>query len=125
MRSPRPVGLPESVVWPVPVDSRGRDGPTKRQAGCGEWRRTSRGLYVPAYVEVTTEQRIVEASAVLPAYGGVTGWAALRGRGGVWCGGGRRGGREQHPVTLAVADRSIRPQPGIATSEERMSPTEL
>jgi hypothetical protein len=33
---------------------------------------------VPADAEQTTEQRIVEAAAVLPAYGGVTGWAALR-----------------------------------------------
>ena len=80
---------------------------------------------MPAHVAVTIEQRIVEASAVLPAYGGATGWAALRWLGGTWLDGVRRGGREQLPVTLAVADRSIRPQPGIATSEERMSPTEL
>jgi hypothetical protein len=122
---PPPVGLPEGVVWPVRVDPTGRTGPTRRQASGGEWRRTSRGLYVPAYVEPTTEQRIVEAAAVLPAYGGVTGWAALHWLGGSWFEGQRRGGRELRPVTLAVADRSIRPQPGIATSEERMSPTQL
>ncbi len=82
---------------------------------------------MPAYVEITVEQRIAEASAVLPAYGGVTGWAALRWLGGAWFDGARSGGREQLPVTLAVADRSIRSQRsfGIATSEERMSPTEL
>jgi hypothetical protein len=80
---------------------------------------------VHAEVERTTEQRIVEAAAVLPAYGGVTGWAGLRWLGAAWFDGTRHGGREQRPVTLAVADRSIRPQPGIATSEERLDPTEL
>jgi hypothetical protein len=109
----------------VPVDTTGRSGPTKRQTRSGDWRRTSRGLYVPSYVETTTEQRIVEAAAVLPAYGGVTGWAALRWLGGTWFEGTRSGGRELRQVTLAVADRSIRPQPGIVTSEERLSPTEL
>ena len=107
------------------MDSRGRAGPTKRQASSEEWRRTSRGLFVPAYVEPSAEQRIVEAAAVLPAYGGVTGWAALRWLGGRWFDGVRSG--ELRPVTLAVADRAIRPQPasGIATSEERMGPDEL
>jgi hypothetical protein len=80
---------------------------------------------VPADVELTTEQRIAEAAAVLPAYGGVTGWAALHWLGASWFDGVRRS--ELLPVTLAVADRSIRPQAayGIATSEERMSPTEI
>jgi hypothetical protein len=112
-------------VWPVPVDRTGEKGPTRRQAGGTEWRRTGRGLYVPSYVELSVEQRIAEAAAVLPAYGGVTGWAGLRWLGGSWFEGVRRG--EIVPITLAVADRSIRPQPavGIATSEERLDPTEL
>jgi hypothetical protein len=80
---------------------------------------------VPSDVERTVEQRIVEAAAVLPAYGGVTGWAGLCWLGGTWFDGVRGGGTEVRPVTLAVADRSIRPQPGIATSEERLDPTEL
>jgi hypothetical protein len=67
----------------------------------------------------------VEAAAVLPAYGGVTGWAGLRWLGAAWFDGVRRGGREERPVTLAVADRSIRPQAGITTSEERLDPSEL
>jgi hypothetical protein len=121
----RPLGVPDHLVWPVPTDPSGVDGPTEGQARGRAWRRTSRGLYVPADVERTTDQRIVEAAAVLPAYGGVTGWAALRWLGGSWFEGTRSGGSEVRPVTLAVADRSIRPQHGIATSEERMSPTEL
>lgn len=107
------------------IDPDGKSGPTPKQARGPSWRRTSHGLYVPAGVELTTDQRIVEAAAVLPAYGGVTGWAGLSWLGGRWFGGDRSG--EPRPVMLATADRSIRPQPafGIATSEERMSPREL
>jgi hypothetical protein len=123
----RPLGLPASLTWPVRTDPAGATGPTRRQATTMEWRRTSRGFYVPAYVERTTEQRIVEAAAVLPAYGGVTGWAGLRWMGAAWFDGVRRGGREILPVTLEVADRSIRPQlvVGIAISEERIDPHEF
>jgi len=123
MPTPRPLGLPRHLAWPVGIDPDGLTGPTEGCARGKRWRRTSRGRYVPAEVELTCEQRIVEAAAVLPAYGGVTGWAGLRWLGGGWFEGVRRGSAS--PVTLAVADRSIRPQPGIATSEERLDPTEL
>jgi hypothetical protein len=69
------------------------------------------------------EQRIVEAGAVLPAYGAVTGWAALRWLGGSWFDGTHGAG--QLPVTLALMDSSIRPQPGIAISEERLDPSQI
>jgi hypothetical protein len=107
------------------VDPKGVTGPTQRQAKSPEWRRSSRGLYVPADVELTVEQRIAEAGALLPAYGGITGWAGLRWLGARWFDGIRGGDRL--PVTLAIGDRSIRPQPafGIVTSEERMDPAEL
>ena len=125
MSTLRPLGLPPGVVWPVRVDPTGATGPTEGHARGKGWRRTSHGLFVPAHVEVTTEQRIVEAAAVLPAYGGVTGWAGLRWLGARWFDGVRRG--EILPITLAVADRSIRAQPefGVATSEERMGPNEI
>jgi hypothetical protein len=87
------------------------------------WRRTSQGLYVPAGAPQTVEQRIVEAAAVLPAYGAVTGWAALRWLGASWFEGEEWG--EQLPVTLALMDSSIRPQHGIAISEERLDPTQI
>ncbi|HET8665300.1 MAG TPA: hypothetical protein VFM08_13370 [Nocardioides sp.] len=122
---PRPLGLPAQLAWPVRIDPEGKAGPTAKQARGPSWRRTAHGLYVPADVEQTTEQRIVEAAAVLPAYGGVTGWAGLSWLGARWFDGSRRGA--PLPVTVATADRSIRPQPGfgIVTSEERMSPREL
>jgi hypothetical protein len=125
MCTPRPLGLPRHLSWPVGIDPTGVGGPTEGLARGREWRRTSRGLYVRSEIERSTEQRIVEAAAVLPAYGGVTGWAGLSWLGARWFDGMRSG--EPRPVTLAVADRSIRPQPtfGMTTSEERMSPAEL
>jgi hypothetical protein len=89
-----------------------------------DWRRTSQGLYVPSTVELTVEQRIVEAAAVLPAYGAVSGWAALRWLGGSWFDGKGAGGAVL-PVTLALMDSSITSQPGIAISEERLDPTQI
>lgn len=102
--------------------------PTRDQVRAGEWRRSSRGLYVPTWVDpAVPEQRVVEAAALLPSVGGVTGWAALRWAGGFWFDG-RVGGSVDGSltdVTLAVGGSNVRPQPGIAMSEERLNPTEL
>jgi hypothetical protein len=110
-------------VWPVAVDRTGDSGPTRMQARGSRWLRTSRGLYVPAETQQTVEQRIVQAAAVLPAYGAVTGWAGLR-----WLGAGWFDGRDvqgPRPVTLALMDSSVRPQEGIAISEERLDPSQI
>jgi len=80
-------------------------------------------LYVPAAVEQTVRQRIVEASAVLPTYGAVGGWASLRWLGGSWFTGEHHG--RPLEVTLSLMDRSARPRTGIATSEERLDPTQI
>ena len=80
---------------------------------------------MPTDSPVTVEQRVVEAAARLPSYGGVTGWAALRWMGGVWFDGMTDGGRAARPVDLVTADSSMRSQPGIHVSEERLSPTLL
>jgi hypothetical protein len=117
------MGLPDGLVWPVRVDASGRTGPTRMQARGKTWRRSSRGLYVPTAAAESVEQRIVEAAAVLPAYGAVTGWAALRWRGARWFEGERHG--QALPVTVSLMDSSIRPQPGIAISEERLDPTQI
>src|SRR3954469_16882880 len=101
-------------VHPVRTDPRGTVGPTRSQAAGRSWRRSSRGLYVPAGVdESVPEQRIVEAAAVLPAYGGVTGWAALRWLGASWMTGLAPGGQTPLPVVLVTAGDDIRPQPRI------------
>jgi hypothetical protein len=81
---------------------------------------------VPAEVDgAVPEQRIVEAAAVLPAYGGVTGWAALRWMGARWFGGLATDGTTPLAVTLVTAGDDIRPQAGIQVSAERLAPKEL
>ena len=78
---------------------------------------------MPSWVDSTlVEQRIVEAGAVLPAYGAVTGWAALRWLGGQWFDGDAAG---RLAAAGDVGDDHIRPQPGIALSEERMNAYEV
>jgi hypothetical protein len=111
---------------PVRRDPDGQLGPTPKQATGPHWRRSSRGLYVPAAVDGSVpEQRILEAAAVLPAYGGVTGWAALRWLGAEWFDGLAADGRTVRPVRLVTTGDDIRPQPGIAVSAERLNPREL
>lgn len=121
---PRPAGLPTGLVWPVSVDPSGVVGPTRGQVRTAAWRRCSHGLYVPASVERTVDQRIVEAAACLPAYGGVTGWSALRWLGATWFDGTVTGGMEL-PVVLATGDSSIRRRPGIVVSEEQVGPWQV
>jgi hypothetical protein len=114
------------LVDPVRADADGLRGPTPKQARGPRWRRTSRGRFVPADVDGSLpEQRIVEAAAVLPSYGGVTGWAALRWQGATWFGGLAPDGQTERPVCLVTAGDDIRPQAGIQVSAERLGPTEL
>ena len=58
---------------------------------------------MPASVEQTVEQRILEAAAVLPEHGDVTGWAGLRWMGGQWFSGVGVNGLER-PVWLALPE---------------------
>src|SRR6188508_1971228 len=91
------------LVIPCRRDPAGKSGPTVDETRGTSWRRGSWGLYVPAWVEPTTEQRIVEASYRLPSYGGVTGWAGLHWlKAERWFDGTAPDGSVR-PVTLAVA----------------------
>lgn len=113
------------LVVPVPRDPSGRAGPTKRTASGPRWRRTSRGLYVPAGVDgARVEQRIVEAACLVPAFGGVTGWAALRWAGGQWFSGVDADGCPLD-VVLATGCADVRPQRGVAISAESLGPDDL
>lgn len=124
-RPPGYAGRP-GLVAPVPIDPTGRTGPTPRQARGPSWRRTSHGLYVRSDVDDDhPQQRVLEAAAVLPRGGGVTGWAALCWMGGRWFTGTTAGGRVRLPVDLATCARDARPQPGIRICEERLNPSEL
>lgn len=113
------------LVLPVRVDPSGRTGPRRGQARGDRWRSTSRGFFVPSHVtDERPEQRIVEASVLLPAYGGVTGWAALRWAGGLWFDGRGPGGRTLRPVVLAVGS-NVREQRGVQVCEEGLAPEDL
>lgn len=120
-------GVTRDVVVPVPLDPHGRTGPTRGQAQGPKWRQSSWGLHVPADVDPTVDQRVVEAAAALPAdWGGVTGWAALAWAGGRWFDGTPWGGGPVRPVTLAIGgNRWARPQPTFRTTEERLAPSDL
>jgi hypothetical protein len=80
-------------------------------------------LWVPAQTDVVDPaQRVVEAAAQLPGYGGVTGWAGLSWLGGVWFVGIGRGG-ELLPVPVAVSSGNrMRPRAGLAVSQEVIAP---
>lgn len=113
------------VVLPVHVNDVA-NGLTRARARGKGWRRTSRGFYVPSSVDGSVpEQRIVEAAAVLPAYGGVTGWAALRWLGGAWFDGLAPDGETLLPVDLVTGCQDIRPQPGIEVTHERVRPDQI
>lgn len=100
-------------------DPRGRQGPRLSTARGSSWRRTSQGFYVPADVDGSVpEQRTVEAAAVLPAVGAVTGWAALRWLGGLWFDGRTPDGSTERAVCLATD--KVRVPSNAELSEERL-----
>jgi hypothetical protein len=107
----------------VRVDPSGLAGPTPGRARGPDWRRTSQGLYVPAEVELTTEQRIVEAAAVLGVDEAVTGWAALRWVGAAWFDGTAGPTALRDVPLLARRDRAA--PPGAAVSQEFLHPDEI
>jgi hypothetical protein len=116
-------GLRPGVWWPARRDPRGEEGPNAWATRSGAWRRAGFNLWVPAYVDQgDPAQRVVEAAAQLPGYGGVTGWAALLWLGGVWFGGVGRGG-ELLPVPVAVSSgHRMRARSGLDVSQEVIAP---
>ena len=111
------------LVAPVRVDPTGTAGPTRGEARGKHWRSTSHGFVVPADVERSPGQRIVEAAAVLRSGEAVTGWAGLHWLGGTWFDG-STGGREPRDVPL-VTTRHLVAQRGCGMSQEFLAPKEL
>ena len=118
-----PPGTAHRVVGPVRTDPTGSRGPSRREAAGPRWRRSSRGLYVPASVPLTPEQRVVEAGFLVPCYGAVTGWGALAWLGGTWFTGTTADG-DLVPVDLSVAAHRIRSQPGFHMTGDRFDARE-
>lgn len=117
---------PPGVVWPSRRDPQGIEGPNSWATRSGAWRRVGRNLWIPSSVDGTLpKQRVVEAAALLPGYGAVSGWAALRWSGGTWFGGvDRHGDLLPVPVAVSTGNR-LRPRPGVAPSQEHIPPHEL
>ncbi|MDP9822248.1 hypothetical protein [Nocardioides massiliensis] len=110
-RAPRPARL----VRPVPVDPRGRDGPTRGAAQGPRWRRVGPAGYVPADVELTVEQRIAEEWCNLPG-SRVTGWAACRLWGAAFADGETAEGDHLDVPLLLPRERSARRRSGRVVS---------
>ena len=119
-------GVRPGVVWPTRRDSTGRDGPTAWGTRSGAWRRVGDNLWVPAEVDGSDPaQRVVEACAKLPGWGGVTGWAALGWLGGVWFVG-VDGNGEPMAVPVAVGSGNrMRRRAGLEVSQEVVLPAHL
>ncbi|WP_236666397.1 hypothetical protein [Nocardioides baculatus] len=113
-------GLRPGLVWPAAVDPTAIDGPTRGQARGPRYRKSSFGLYVPAEVDGTGEQRIVEAAATYRA-GVVTGWAGLAWLAARWF------KDTERPVPLALqADEGTSAQPHlVAVTQEFLHPDEV
>jgi hypothetical protein len=111
-------------VLPRPIDPAGMSGPTRAQAAGPRFRRTSPGLYVPVEADETVvEQRILEQASRITTYGAVTGWAALRWRGGRFFDGTDARGALL-PIPLVVGDFRLRSDPRVSISRAQIAPTE-
>ena len=117
---------PRTLVRPVAVDPTGATGPTRGQARGSGWRRTTRGLFVPAATPETVEQRILEQSMLLPDVGAVSGWAALRLHGAAFCDGLAEDGRTRLPVPLVVPPGSdLRERRGVVRHRAFLDSAEI
>lgn len=117
---------PEALVRPVRVDPEGRRGPTRGQANGPHWRSSSRGLFVPSWVdERVPEQRILEQSMRLTG-GAVTGWASCRMHSAAFFDGLGRDGQTLLPVPLNCGPlHQIRRLPGDAILRSILLPREI
>lgn len=80
---------------------------------------------MPAWVDADhPEQRILEASVVVPTGAAITGWAALRWLRSPWFDGTDASGKRL-PVTLLVSSHDVRPQPGIVGCGEGTGPANI
>jgi hypothetical protein len=115
----RPTGL----VFPEHLDPTGENGPTRVEARSSRWDWLAPGWYARADRPECVEQRILDAACRLRSGDAVTGWAALRWRGGNFFDGYGPGGQDQLPVPL-VARGSLVSLPGITLSKAQLAPTE-
>jgi hypothetical protein len=113
---------PSGLVVPARIGT--TDGPTRGQARGPGWVRCAPGWWVPRERPTCVEQHVLEQAARLPDSGAVTGWAALRWRGGAFFDGSPTGGTDWLPVPLLLGGGNLRPHPRSTISRERFPPGE-
>jgi hypothetical protein len=96
----------------------------QRELRSRNYRRSSQGLYVPAYIEVTAAQRIVEAHALIEDGGAVGGWGAAHWQGAPFNDGLMPGGQVR-PVLVCIGSRRIQRRAGIEISRDRLPAVDL
>lgn len=102
------------LVTPVRIDPSGKYGPTANQSRGPRWRRTSDGWFVKSHVaDDRVEQRILEVHQSVGDAAVITGWAALRLRGGGYFDGLAGDGKTRLPVPVAANGARLRARPGI------------
>jgi hypothetical protein len=106
-------------VAPIQWRDAERD-PTQGQLRDPSWRRSSHSRYVPAGLEPTNSQRIVEAAPLAGKEGAVAGWAAA-----YWQGVPLLGGSHLDVALALGAKGSLRKRPGIDVSREELPPDEV
>lgn len=117
---------PRDLFRPVPLDPTGRKGPTRGRARSRAWRQSTRGFYVPSWVDPhVPEQRILEQAVRLPDGGAVTGWAACRMHGASFFDGLGPDGATELPVPLCTGGSALRTAPGGVVSRTRLPPGEV
>lgn len=117
---------PNGLIPARRLDPKGVEGPTRGQVRGRAWTRVAPGLYAPTDRPSCVEQRILEQSRRLgdgTNGGAVTGWAALRWRGGGFFDGIGPAG-EPLPIPLLVGVGNPRPAPGSVLSFEQLAPSE-
>ena len=132
-RPPPPATIP--VRWGDAPARRGADGtdprgtpasPSRSQLRGPSWRRSSRGLYVPAGLDRTPEQRIAEAAALLPGYGAIGGWASAYWQGVRLLDGRGPTGLDVLPVPICLGQYGkIRHRDGVRFSRDRLPPEDV
>jgi hypothetical protein len=115
-----------SLTWPVPIDPKGKEGPTPGQGRGPHWRRTSLNRYVPASVtDDLVEQRILEQYERAGPDAVVTAWAALRLCGADYFDGLDQDGRTKLPVPIACNGERIRAHPDFLMLRFTVPPDEV
>jgi hypothetical protein len=118
-------GSEHGVVVPVRRSALSRAEVRSAVRPWGAYRRSSHGHYVPRHVELSPEQRVAEAGALVVAPAAVTGWAAMAWLRSRWFDGLEGDGETPRPVPIVYWRRIIRPQPLITLCEERFDHREV